>query len=240
MLASRVGVEPSRSNGDGFFAPDLSLRLLVISHSRWGCLTSGRDTALVDRMLGNSMNRSGGTSTFTRALAPAALAFAACVAASCSTAGTSAAGRGGRAADPASAVTVENLLRWSVQGPAGIAKIRSGLTQTFEMKPSGKQGLYGAGPVRLTDGYTLNFSSIRGLTGAIHIGVEERPCYSPDRAASFLPGVSDRVELDAHMIDRGKNYVTERNGFRVYFNTTPDTYQCVTSIHIRPSEKANP
>ncbi|MEI2428807.1 hypothetical protein RDV84_25105 [Lysobacter yananisis] len=185
------------------------------------------------------MNRSGGTSTFTRALAPAALAFAACVAASCSTAGASGAGRGGRAADPASAVTVENLLRWSVQGPAGIAKIRSGLTQTFEMKPSGKQGLYGAGPVRLTDGYTLNFSSIRGLTGAIHIGVEERPCYSPDRAAELLPGATDSVVLDAHMADRGKSYFTRRNGFQVYFMTTPETYQCVTSIHIRPVETTN-
>lgn len=188
----------------------------------------------------NSMNRGCGTSTFERAFAFPALALAACVAASCSTAGASGAGRGGREAAPVNAVTVENLLRWSVQGPAGITKIRSGLARTFEMKPSGKQGLYGAGPVRLVDGYTLNFSSVRGLTGAIHIGVEERPCYSPDRAASFLPGVADSVELDAHMIDRGKNYATERNGFRVYFNTTPDTYQCVTSIHIRPSEKANP
>ncbi|WP_139178511.1 hypothetical protein [Lysobacter sp. yr284] len=188
----------------------------------------------------NPMNRGRCAPTVVRTLASAALAVAACIAASCSTAGPSGPRRDGREAAPASAVTVENLLRWSVQGPTGIAKIRSGLAQTFELEPSGTKGLYGKGPVRLVDGFALNFSSIRGLTGAIHIGVEERPCYPPSRAASLLPGAIESIELDAHMIDHGKNYATERNGFRVYFNTTPDTYQCLTSIHIRPSDTANP
>lgn len=186
------------------------------------------------------MNRACDYSIFVRGRVSAALAFAICLAASCSAAGASDGTRRGREAPSQSAVTVENLLRWSVQGAVGVAKVRSGLVQTLKMGPSGPKGLYGKGPVRLADGYTLNFSSIRGLTGAIHIGVEELPCYPPDRAAKLLPGVTETIEFDAHMIDRGKNYATERNGFRVYFNTTAYTYECVTSIHIRPSEKASP
>lgn len=186
------------------------------------------------------MSRACGYSMFAQGRVSAALAFAICLAASCSAAGASDGTRRGREAPSQSAVTVENLLRWSVQGAAGVAKVRSGLVQTLKMEPSGPKGLYGKGPVRLADGYTLNFSSIRGLTGAVHIGVEELPCYPPGRAAKLLPGVTESIVLDAHMVDRGKSYSTERNGFRVYFMATPDTYQCVTSIHIRPAEKTMP
>jgi len=186
------------------------------------------------------MNRGRGTSTFERAFASAALALVACVAASCSTAGASGAGCGGREAGSANAVTVENLLRWSVEGPTGIDKVRSGLKRSFKMMPVGAQGLGSAGPAKLKDGYILSFASIRGLSGAIDIGVEEALCFSPERAAALVGGATGNVEFDAHMIDHGKTYTIEKNGFYVSFATTDETYRCVKAIHLWPSDRKTP
>nr|WP_157490342.1 hypothetical protein [Lysobacter enzymogenes] len=131
-------------------------------------------------------------------------------------------------------------MRWSVEGPTGIDKVRSGLKRSFKMTPVGAQGLGSAGPAKLTDGYILSFATLRGLSGAIDIGVEEAPCFSPERAAALVGGATGSVEFDAHMIDHGKTYTIEKNGFYVSFATTDETYRCVKAIHLWPSDKKAP
>lgn len=186
------------------------------------------------------MNRGYGTSVATRIVACAVAASIACATIACSAPGASRLNRDDPDAGRARAVTVEDLLRWSVEGPVGVDKVRSGLKRIFKMTPVGVHVLGSAGPAKLADGYILSFATIRGLSGAIDLGVEAAPCYSPERAAGLVGGATGKVELDAHMVDHGKTYTIEKNGFYVSFATTDETYRCVKSIHVWPVDTKEP
>lgn len=134
-------------------------------------------------------------------------------------------------------VTVENLLRWSLEGEAvGTNKVIAGLREVYKMEAV-TDGYYAKGAKPLADNYVLSFVSIRNITGAIHIGLKGEPCYPAERAAAAISAVPDPVVEDAHGVDRGKSFKTTQNGVSVDFNTTPLTYRCVTSIHIKPTHK---
>ncbi|HZF98161.1 MAG TPA: hypothetical protein VEY92_07960 [Pseudoxanthomonas sp.] len=60
-------------------------------------------------------------------------------------------------------MTVENLLRWPLEGPAGVEKVNAGLHQVVQMKPSIAQQFSGDGPVRLADGYVLTFAESKAF-----------------------------------------------------------------------------
>lgn len=133
-------------------------------------------------------------------------------------------------------VTIENLLRWPLEGPGGADKVIAGLQQAYKMTPV-PDGYRADGPAVLADNYVLSSASVRKLTGAIHVGLQEEPCYPPEQAAALIGAVADPAINDAHGVDRGKTFDVTQNGVMVYFNTTPITYRCVTSIHIRRIQK---
>jgi OmpA family protein len=136
-------------------------------------------------------------------------------------------------------VTIENILRGPLEGPRGADKIIAGLHQVYEMAPV--RDCYRAqGPAVLADKYVLSFASVRMHTGAIHIGLQDEPCYQTEQAAALIGAVADPTVNDAHGVDRGKTFSANRNGVMVYFDTTPDTYRCVISIHIRTAHKEVP
>lgn len=133
-------------------------------------------------------------------------------------------------------VTLENLLRWPLEGPGGADKVIAGLRRAYKMTPV-RDGYRADGPAVLADSYVLSFASVRKLTGAIHIGLQEEPCYPPEQAAALIGAVADPAVNDTHGVDRGKTFDVTQNGVMVYFNTTPITYRCVTSIHIKRIQK---
>lgn len=136
------------------------------------------------------------------------------------------------AAVPKEMVTVENLLSWPLEGPGGADKVIAGLQQAYKMTPT-QDGYRGDGPTVLADNYVLSFASVRKLTGVIHIGLQETPCFQSAQAAVLIGATADPATNDAHGVDRGKTFESIQNGMLVYFETTPTTYRCVTSIHIR-------
>lgn len=133
-------------------------------------------------------------------------------------------------------ITIENLLSWPLEGPGGAEKVIAGLQQAYKMAPV-LDSYRADGPAVLADNYVLSFASVRKLTGAIHIGLREEPCYRPEQAAAFIGAIADPSINDVHGVDRGKTFEITRNGVMVYFDTTPVTYRCVTSIHIRTIQK---
>ena len=132
----------------------------------------------------------------------------------------------------AAEVTVENLLRWPLEGPAGFDKVEAGLHQVLQMKSLTAQQFRGEGPVRLADGHILLFAWIQRPSGSINIGLKQEPCVSPEHAQELIEAVQRPNTRDMHGVDRGKTYSTRRNGVWVIFDTTPETYRCVDSIHI--------
>lgn len=132
--------------------------------------------------------------------------------------------------------TVENLLSWPLEGPGGADKVIAGLQQVYKMTPT-QDGYRGDGPAVLADNYVLSFASVRKLTGVIHIGLQEAPCFQSAQAAALIGAIADPATNDAHGVDRGKTFEVTQNGVMVYFNTTAVTYRCVTSIHIRTIQK---
>ena len=132
----------------------------------------------------------------------------------------------------AAEVTVENLLRWPLEGTAGVEKVKAGLHQVLQMKPLIAQQFSGDGPVRLADGYILAFAEIKNLSHAVSIGLEQAPCISPLYAQKLIGAVESPGTRDMHGVDYGKTYSTTYNGVEVIFRTSPQTYRCVRSIYI--------
>jgi hypothetical protein len=157
---------------------------------------------------------------------------------SCSTTGTSPS-RPQPPADRKDSITIERLLRWSLEGEAGKNKIKAALGKVLDLKPLPGRDLSGQGPAKLEDGYVLSFGSIGQLTSQIDIGVAPTPCLSP-QLASELTGAQGAPAVDAHGEDRGKTYTTQRSGNWINFTTTPLTYRCVDSIHIYPIRTSPP
>ena len=171
-----------------------------------------------------------------RAFYALSLALAVTIPASCSTPGAGAS-KPSLAADSKAVVTVENLLRWSLEGEAGKRKVEAALHRVFEMKPLPARQFSGNGPVRLADGNVLSFAWIGESTGQIDIGVAIEPCVSPEAAAGWIGAQGEAIE-DAHGGDRGKTYSAQRGGSRIEFTTVPLTYRCIDSINVYPVKGA--
>jgi hypothetical protein len=137
-------------------------------------------------------------------------------------------------------VTVGNLLRWPLEGPTGVDKVKAGLQQLLQMRTLPVKYLTGNGPVQLADGFILTFASIQGFSDDISIGLEQEPCVSPTYAQQLIGAVQNPSIRDMHGVDRGKTYSTRRNGVWVTIRTTPVTYRCVTGISINPAKESNP
>jgi hypothetical protein len=133
-------------------------------------------------------------------------------------------------------LTVENLLRWPLEGKAGTSRLTNALNQLFDMELLQASQLSGNGPVQLADGYVLSFAWIRKLSGDIDVGVASEPCLTPAMAAKITDAELEPVFQDAHGVDRGRQYRVTRNGMTLRFNTTPVSYKCVTAIHSYPEQ----
>jgi len=130
-------------------------------------------------------------------------------------------------------VTIENLLRWPLEGQAGVVKAGVELRRTFpDFRPLPPADLQRDGPMQLADGYILSFVWIGVPSGSLNIGLESEPCFSPERAAEISRAVLSPVFQDAHGVNRGRNYDAKGNGVRINFTTTPEAYRCVTSINV--------
>jgi len=135
-------------------------------------------------------------------------------------------------------VTVENLLRWPLEGPAGVIKAGVELRRTFpDFRPLPPADLRRDGPMQMADGYILSFVWIGVPSETLNIGLESEPCFPPARATEISSAVLSPVFRDAHGVDRGQNYYAKGNGVRISFTTTPETYRCVTSINVHPIKR---
>ena len=144
-------------------------------------------------------------------------------------------------------LTLENLLRWPLEGPSGVDRTIASLRGTFgKMEELTGDGLHGSGPVTLKDGYILESTSVYPPTRmhpndrTIHIYPQQAPCFSPERAVEITGALMDPVFRSAHGVDIGHTYNARRNGVWVRFTSTPVTYQCVIAIHIRVTRDAQP
>ncbi|HZF97623.1 MAG TPA: hypothetical protein VEY92_05170 [Pseudoxanthomonas sp.] len=137
-------------------------------------------------------------------------------------------------------MTVENLLRWPLEGPGGIDKVKAGLHQVMQMEPLRAQQFTGSAPVRLADGNVLSSAWIQGLSSSVSIGLAQEPCVLPEKAKELIGAVQSPNVRDMHGVDHGKIYSTKRNGVWVIFMTTPRTYRCVSSISIHLAKESNP
>lgn len=126
-------------------------------------------------------------------------------------------------------VTLENLLRWPLEGKTGLEKVEAGLHQVFEdMEPLPNQQFASVGAAYLADGTVLSFAHIGSH---FDIGLKNDRCIQPEPYAELI-GANGSVTPDAHGVDRGKSYRVKRNGVIVIIDTTPNTYQCITHVSI--------
>lgn len=139
-----------------------------------------------------------------------------------------------------SMVTIENLLRWPLEGREGADKVIAGLRQVYEIVELRPLLFAGDGPVQLEDGYTLGSTLIGPGQRDFDINVKEESCFLAARAAAVIGAVPSPVIQDAHGVDRGKIYDARRNGMWIRFTTTPGTSRCIKAIYVRSSKEANP
>lgn len=134
-------------------------------------------------------------------------------------------------------LTIENILRWPLEGAAGKKRLAQALHRLFEMKPLRASQFSGQGRVRLADGHILSFAYMRTLSGEIDLGLDPSTCVAPYWAVAVTGALLNPVYQDAHGVDRGQQYDATGNGIALRINTTPVTYGCVTAIHIHPVPK---
>jgi hypothetical protein len=132
-------------------------------------------------------------------------------------------------------ITLEGLLSWPLRETEGVDKVIAGLRRIAEFQEVQPSQFFSDGPIELVNGYVLSFSAFNQRDRSIDIGIEQKPCFPAELAATITGAAASSVAQDAHGIDRGKFYVTERNGVTVSFTTTPLTYECVNSIYIDPA-----
>lgn len=134
-------------------------------------------------------------------------------------------------------LTIENILRWPLEGAAGKKKLTQALHRLFEMKRLRASQFSGQGPARLADGHILSFVYMRKLSGEIDIGIDPSSCVATDWAVSVTGALLNPVYQDAHGVDRGQQYDAIGNATALRINTTPVTYRCITAMHIYPLSK---
>lgn len=159
----------------------------------------------------------------------------------CASAGTSVPpAEPSRAASPTSkpaaaskdTVTVENLLRWPLEGVTGLDRVVSGIEATFDPSDGTAKSLkFTKQEFRLKDGYLLTYRSVFSGPGA-RVGLAQEPCFPPSRAAEIIGAQPGPVVYDFEEMDLGRIYRVIRNGIRMHVYTTPITYQCVAQIDI--------
>jgi len=138
--------------------------------------------------------------------------------------------------NPEDSVTIDHLLRWSLDGDHGKEKVKAALRNVLKMKPLHAQQFSGDGPTTLSDGNILIFGWYGDLSGQIDIGIASSPCVSPEEASKLIDATWE-ITIDADGEDRGKTYKTQRAGNWIEITTTPLTYRCVDSINIYPVRK---
>jgi len=137
-------------------------------------------------------------------------------------------------------LTVENLLRWPLEGPSGVDRTIASLRQVFTTEELTTGELYGKEPVTLSDGYILGSTTLSPEYKIIHVHPQQAPCFLPERAVEITGAVMDPVFRSDHGVDLGRTYNVTRNGVRVSFTSTPETYKCVYTIHVWPARKVQP
>ncbi len=131
------------------------------------------------------------------------------------------------------ALTVENALRWPLDGQGGADRLIAAVRQTMPVRELANPGQYASrGPAQLADGYTLTFADFTPAHSIISIGVAREPCYPTERAAALLGATASPVTRDQHGVDIGQSFTTVRNGMSVNFTTTPAPYRCIDGIHV--------
>lgn len=134
----------------------------------------------------------------------------------------------------ADAVSVENLLRWPLEGAAGADKVVAGLRQAIKVRELQIPGQFsGQGPAKLADGYSLTFASFTPEFQDISVGIATEPCFPTERAVAATGATASPITRDVHGADVGQSFDIVRNGLRVSFTTTPMTYKCIDTIYVR-------
>jgi hypothetical protein len=132
------------------------------------------------------------------------------------------------------AITVENLLRWPLEGPAGADKVVAGIRQVIKVRELQIPGQFsGQGPAQLADGYSLSFASFTPEFQDISVGIATDPCFPTERAVAATGATASPITRDVHGADVGQSFDIVRNGLRVSFTTTSMTYKCVDAIYVR-------
>lgn len=132
----------------------------------------------------------------------------------------------------ATTLTIANILQWPLEGPAGYARLVDML--------NGMPGMVNVSPayrmthqsIRLADGYTAVFISVRKMSERIDMGLHSVPCLAPEPLQSSMGATASKSSEDMHGNDVGMSYWVSKNGTVLEITTTPYTWKCVASIHI--------
>ena len=128
-------------------------------------------------------------------------------------------------------LTIENILQWPLEGPAGVDRIIDVLRRDGRMLLQGRS-LNSIDTYRFGDGYEAEFIHIDIPSRQIRIGVADSKCLEPALAGKLAGTEVSPVREDAHGIDRGRNYIRRKDGVLSYLSSTPVTDACIESIYV--------
>lgn len=134
-------------------------------------------------------------------------------------------------------MSMDDLLAWARQGREGVARIEAALYHLFpDMEPWPGHEFRSRGKAWLSSGELLGSATIDKSAGRITIRPDPEQCAEAWKYVDAMGG-EGTVMRDAHLVDRGKTYGIQENGFDLSVETTPRTYDCITYITITPEWK---
>lgn len=129
-------------------------------------------------------------------------------------------------------LTIENILRWPLEGETGYASLVGALNSLPGMSDVAPAYLMTRQPVTLGDGYMVDFVSIQKKSQQIDIGVDTDACVDPGSLQALINATQSKSTEDIHGRDVGRVYWSINNGTVVKFRSMPGTRKCVDSISI--------
>ena len=136
-------------------------------------------------------------------------------------------------------LTIENILQWPLEGPAGVDRIIDVLRRDGRMSLQGRS-LNSIDTYRFGDGYEAEFIHIDIPSSQINIGIGNEKCLDPGYAAELSGSDPSPVREDSHGVDHGRNYIRRKADVLVHLSSTPITDVCIESIYISTKKDSKP
>lgn len=128
-------------------------------------------------------------------------------------------------------LSVQNILRWPLEGPAGADRVISALLSIGKFSQYQGPQYSGENELLLDDGFVIANSWIINGARQVDINLRDHPWLLPAEAQKISGATKEQFFFTSHGENIGETYSVEMRNMLVRF-TTDTNYKCVRGINL--------